>query len=74
MSDGTYGREYHEAQVERHTVALAEELTKWMERDREDSVSATYHLASRLSLISRALSAEAAALATISQHEHNRRR
>jgi len=74
VNDGTYGRAHHETQVERHTMELAEALSKWMERDREDTVSATYHLANRLSVISRALSAEAAALATISQREHNRRR
>jgi len=63
---GTYGRAYHEEQFDRLVHDLATEVEAWLSRDREASAT---HLASRITNIARAMSAQADGLARISAHE-----
>lgn len=63
---GTYGRPYHTAKIDLALEELATEITKWLDRDREDDMM-HYHIASRITNIARALSAETHALAKLTE-------
>jgi len=67
-----YTREYFEANITRSVEDLAGAVSAWMTRDREQSVSEAYHLATRIKLISWTLAADTAALGRMSNQEYQR--
>ena len=67
---GPYSRRWHEANIDRLIGELAEQVSAWYERDREDWREPKA-IASRVTNLARALSAETQALALLNWQEYS---